>query len=63
MTTSAVVCGAIPLILLHGGGGSEARKAIESIPCVGGLSVGMLFMLFVLSALYYIIKSFQQRKF
>jgi multidrug efflux pump len=54
MTTGAMVCGAIPLVLSHDAG-SEARRAIGTV-LIGGLCWGTLFTLFVLPAVYYIIK-------
>ncbi|RUR12953.1 multidrug efflux RND transporter permease subunit LpeB [Legionella sp. km772] len=54
MTTGAMVFGAIPLILSHDAG-SEARRAIGTV-LIGGLCWGTLFTLFVLPAVYYLIK-------
>lgn len=55
MTTGAMVFGAIPLILSHDAG-SEARRAIGTV-LIGGLCWGTLFTLFVLPAVYYLVKS------
>lgn len=53
MTTSAMIFGAIPLILSHSAG-AEARRAIGYV-LLGGLSLGTLFTLFILPAVYYLI--------
>jgi len=55
MTTGAMVCGVIPLVLSTSAG-SEARHAI-GIVLVSGLSLGTLLTLFILPSLYYMIKS------
>jgi multidrug efflux pump len=55
MTTGAMICGIIPLILSTSAG-SEARHAIGII-LVSGLSFGTIFTLFILPNLYYMIKS------
>lgn len=54
MTTGAMVCGAIPLILSHDAG-SESRHVIGCV-LIGGLCLGTLFTLFVLPAVYCMIK-------
>ena len=58
MTTGAMVFGAIPLILSHDAG-SEARRAIGTV-LIGGLCWGTVFTLFVLPAVYYLIKKRQR---
>ncbi|HBD7053089.1 TPA: multidrug efflux RND transporter permease subunit LpeB [Legionella pneumophila] len=55
MTTGAMVFGAIPLVLSHDAG-SESRHAIGTV-LISGLGLGTLFTLFVLPAVYNIIKS------
>lgn len=55
MTTGAMIFGAIPLVLSHDAG-YESRHAIGTV-LIGGLSLGTLFTLFVLPAVYLIIKS------
>lgn len=50
MTTFAMVLGAVPLALV-GGAGFEARRQIGWV-IVGGMSIGTLFTLFVLPAVY-----------
>lgn len=55
MTTGAMVFGAIPLVLSHDAG-SESRHAIGTV-LIGGLCLGTIFTLFVLPAVYSIIKS------
>lgn len=54
MTTGAMVFGAIPLVLSHDAG-SESRHAIGTV-LIGGLCLGTLFTLFVLPAVYSLIK-------
>ena len=55
MTTGAMVFGAIPLIISHDAG-AESRQAIGSV-LIGGLCLGTLFTLFVLPAVYCMIKT------
>lgn len=55
MTTGAMVFGAIPLVLSHDAG-SESRHAIGAV-LIGGLCLGTLFTLFVLPAVYTLIKT------
>jgi multidrug efflux pump len=55
MTTGAMVFGAIPLVLSHDAG-SESRHAIGTV-LIGGLCLGTLFTLFVLPAVYNMIKT------
>lgn len=55
MTTGAMVFGAIPLVLSHDAG-AESRHAIGTV-LIGGLCLGTLFTLFVLPAVYNMIKS------
>lgn len=54
MTTAAMFFGAIPLVYSHHAG-AEARRAIGTI-LIGGLGLGTLFTLFVLPAVYCLIK-------
>lgn len=54
MTTGAMVFGAIPLVLSHDAG-AELRHAIGTV-LIGGLCLGTLLTLFVLPAVYYVIK-------
>ena len=54
MTTSAMVLGALPLVI-DKGAGFEARRAI-GIVLVGGLFFGTIFTLFILPQFYYLIK-------
>ena len=60
MTTGAMVFGAIPLILSHDAG-AEARHAIGTV-LIGGLCFGTLFTLFVLPAVYCMIKTRRNRQ-
>jgi multidrug efflux pump len=53
MTTSAMVLGAVPLIL-DGGAGSHARNQIGWV-IVGGMSIGTLFTLFVVPSVYFLV--------
>lgn len=53
MTTLAMILGAIPLALASGAG-AEARQQIGSV-IVGGMTIGTLFTLFVIPAMYLII--------
>lgn len=57
MTTSAMIFGAIPL-MLSSDAGHEAQRAI-GIVLVGGLSFGTFFTLFVLPTVCFMIKSFR----
>ena len=50
MTTVAMICGAIPLVLASGAG-AASRNSI-GIVIVGGLAVGTLFTIFVIPVLY-----------
>jgi multidrug efflux pump len=54
MTTGAMVFGAIPLVLSHDAG-YESRHAIGTV-LIGGLCLGTFFTLFVLPAVYILIK-------
>jgi multidrug efflux pump len=54
MTTGAMICGSIPLILSNSSG-AEARHAI-GIVLVFGLGIGTLFTLFVLPSIYCLFK-------
>jgi multidrug efflux pump len=56
MTSIATVMGAVPL-MLSGGAGSEARKAIGTV-IVGGVSLSTLFTLFIVPSLYLLIGRF-----
>ena len=58
MTTSAMICGAIPLIISTSAG-AEARHAIGLV-LVSGLFIGTIFTLFVLPSVYYIFKSLKR---
>lgn len=58
MTTGAMVFGAIPLVLSHDAG-AESRHAIGTV-LIGGLCVGTFFTLFILPAVYIIIKGKRQ---
>ncbi|KTD00045.1 multidrug efflux RND transporter permease subunit LpeB [Legionella erythra] len=55
MTTGVMVFGAIPLVLSHDAG-AESRHAIGTV-LIGGLCMGTFFTLFILPAVYTIIKS------
>lgn len=55
MTTMATVLGAVPLSIASGAG-AEAKKSI-GICIVGGMSLGTLFTLFIIPAIYLIFKS------
>ena len=55
MTTGAMVFGAVPLVLSQDAG-AESRHAIGTV-LIGGLCLGTLFTLFVLPAVYQIIKA------
>ncbi|QRN04758.1 multidrug efflux RND transporter permease subunit [Legionella sp. MW5194] len=59
MTTGAMVFGAIPLVLSHDAG-AESRHAIGTV-LIGGLCVGTFFTLFILPAVYIIIKGKRQQ--
>ena len=54
MTTSAMLLGALPLVMSKGAG-FEARRAIGII-LIGGLLFGTIFTLFILPQFYYLIK-------
>lgn len=54
MTTGAMICGSVPLILSHSSG-AEARHAI-GIVLVFGLGIGTLFTLFILPSVYCLFK-------
>jgi multidrug efflux pump len=54
MTTGAMVLGAVPLALAVGAG-AESRRQIGWV-IVGGLLVGTLFTLYVVPAVYVIVK-------
>ena len=56
MTTSAMLLGALPLVI-SGGAGSEARHAI-GIVLIGGLVFGTTFTLFILPQFYYLFKKY-----
>lgn len=58
MTTSAMICGAVPLIISTSAG-SEARHAI-GVVLISGLFIGTIFTLFVLPSVYYILKSLKR---
>lgn len=60
MTTGAMVFGVIPLILSQDAG-AESRHAIGFV-LLGGLSIGTLFTLFVLPAVYYAVKSIRAKR-
>jgi multidrug efflux pump len=60
MTTSAMILGALPLII-SSGAGFEARRAI-GIVLIGGLLFGTVFTLFILPQFYYLAKSALLRK-
>ena len=60
MTTGAMVFGALPLILSHDAG-AESRHAIGTV-LIGGLCFGTLFTLFVLPAIYCMIKSMRNKQ-
>jgi multidrug efflux pump len=60
MTTSAMICGSIPLIL-SSTAGSEARHAIGKV-LVSGLAIGTIFTLFVLPGIYYALYQLKERK-
>jgi len=50
MTTAAMVLGVLPLVLAHGAG-AAGRHAMGLVICAG-LSIGTLFTLFVVPAMY-----------
>jgi multidrug efflux pump len=54
MTTGAMVLGAVPLALASGAG-AESRRQIGWV-IVGGLLVGTLFTLYVVPAVYTLVK-------
>lgn len=59
MTTSAMIFGALPLVLTHSAG-AESRRVL-GIVLVSGLSLGTCLTLFMLPTLCYFIKSFVQK--
>ena len=59
MTTGAMICGTVPLILSNSAG-SEARHAI-GVTLVSGLSFGTIFTLFILPSLYYMVKNLSNK--
>ncbi|MES2607367.1 MAG: efflux RND transporter permease subunit [Pseudomonadota bacterium] len=61
MTTSAMILGAVPLILSNTSG-SEARRIIGAV-LVGGLSFGTVLTLIFLPTLYALVKSEQFQKY
>jgi multidrug efflux pump len=60
MTTSAMILGAVPLILSNASG-SESRRVIGSV-LVGGLSLGTVLTLCLLPTLYVVIKGTVKRQ-
>jgi len=54
MTTTATICGAIPLILAHGAG-AESRRSIGLV-IFGGMLIGTIFTLFIIPAIYHYFK-------
>ena len=60
ITTSVMIFGSIPLILSHDAG-YEARRAI-GIVLVGGLTFGTIFTLFILPTIFYMVKSFTEKR-
>jgi multidrug efflux pump len=60
MTTAAMVAGAIPL-LLASGAGAASRLSI-AIVIVAGMSIGTLFTLFVLPAVYTVLAGERNRR-
>lgn len=59
MTTSAMLLGAIPLVISIDAG-AEARRSIGMV-LISGLSIGTLFTLFVLPGIYLMIKSINKK--
>ncbi|MEK6734667.1 MAG: efflux RND transporter permease subunit, partial [Pseudomonadota bacterium] len=59
MTTGAMICGSIPLILSISAG-YEARQAI-GVVLVSGLSLGTFFVLFVLPSVYYLVYMWREK--
>ena len=60
MTTAAMVLGALPLALATGPG-SETRRQIGWV-IVGGMSMGTVFTLFVLPAIYSIMGVYKPKR-
>lgn len=61
MTTFAMVLGALPLALASGAG-AESRRQIGWV-IVGGMSIGTVFTLFVLPAIYLVLSRTLRKKF
>ena len=55
MTTAAMVLGGVPLILATGAG--AAARVNMGVVIAGGLSIGTLFTLFVVPAVYVVLSS------